>query len=182
MYSNQQLTTPAITRVDGWSCPISFVEELRSGPRSSPPHAAASRAPSTAAAPRASAAMSPPAGVPPLLQLAAALGELRQRLPLHDRHTQRWRGRDIANTAGGGGLGSPYTALVATSFIEGQYSAVRSDSSGCAELGGSGSGGVGSGSGRLGGGGVGGGKADEAVGARVAHICIHAHVSCNHCR
>lgn len=140
MDSNQQLATPAITHVDGWSCPISFVEELRSGPRSSPPHAAASRAPSTAAAPRASAAMSPPAGVPPLLQLAAALGELRQRLPLHDRHTQRWRGRDIANTAGGGGLGSPYTALVAASSIEGQYSAVRSDSSGCAELGGSGSG------------------------------------------
>ncbi|AQK70386.1 hypothetical protein ZEAMMB73_Zm00001d016268 [Zea mays] len=84
--------------------------------------------------------MSPPAGVPPLLQLAAALGELRQRLPLHDRHTQRWRGRDIANTAGGGGLGSPYTALVAASSIEGQYSVVRSDSSGCAELGGSGSG------------------------------------------
>lgn len=125
MDSNQQLTTPAITRVDGWSCPISFVEELRSGPRSSPPHAAASRAPSTAAAPRASAAMSPPAGVPPLLQLAAALGELRQRLSLHDRHTQRWRGRDIANAVGGGGLGSPYAALVATSSIEGHVHALR---------------------------------------------------------
>ena len=103
MDSNQQLTTPAITRVDGWSCPISFVEELRSGPRSSPPHAAASRAPSTAAAPRASAAMSPPAGVPPLLQLAAALGELRQRLPLHDRHTRGGEGATSPTPLGAAG-------------------------------------------------------------------------------